>query len=148
MSEDPCNREAEQAVLGALILKGEMLQLGLEPRHFYFDQHKLVYEAMQQLARVDVVLLDQHLRGSVSRAEIDFLAACCPNAGHVQQYAAIVRGHHELRLYRKAALRVLELVEERDLDRLQVACRWFADRAEPVAEVVDLQQVKEARGAA
>ena len=65
----PQNIEAEQAVLGAVLIKKEALtevQEVLKPEDFYREAHRIVYSAMEDLfinnEAVDLVTLTEQLR--------------------------------------------------------------------------------------
>ncbi|MBQ1336591.1 MAG: replicative DNA helicase, partial [Selenomonadaceae bacterium] len=65
----PQNIEAEQAVLGAVLIKKEALtevQDILKPEDFYREAHRIVYSAMEDLfinnEAVDLVTLTEQLR--------------------------------------------------------------------------------------
>ncbi|MBQ1889294.1 MAG: replicative DNA helicase, partial [Selenomonas sp.] len=67
----PQNIEAEQAVLGAMLIKKEAIiavQEILLPDDFYREAHRIVYEAMLELSgndeAVDLVTLTEQLRKS------------------------------------------------------------------------------------
>ncbi len=102
----PCDIEAEQSVLGAILLSGRVLQhvaleSGLREEDFYRDQHRHIYAAMCALFHagepVDHLTVTDQLRRSgtfeASGGEhaVDLLSAAVPNVGNVQRYATIVR---------------------------------------------------------
>jgi replicative DNA helicase len=108
----PHNLEAEQSVLGAILLSERTMHAlvideGLEPEHFYSERHRVIFAAMLDLyARsepIDVVTVRARLRetGKLSDAggdaTVDMLAAPVPNAGNLRQYAQIVRDNAILR---------------------------------------------------
>ena len=101
----PHNLEAEQSVLGAILLSERALypvavEDGLRPEHFYREQHRIVYAAMLELhdrgEPVDLVTLKEHLRQAGrleeagGEAALHGLAGSVPAAGHARHYAAIV----------------------------------------------------------
>jgi replicative DNA helicase len=108
----PHNLEAEQSVLGAILLSERTMHAlvideGLEPEHFYSERHRVIFAAMLDLyARsepIDVVTVRARLRetGKLTDAggdaTVDMLAAPVPNAGNLRQYAQIVRDNAILR---------------------------------------------------
>jgi len=108
----PHNLEAEQSVLGAILLAdttlyGLVINEGLRPEHFYRDQHAKVYEAMLALygesREIDVVTVAEQLRhmGVLDDvggpAAVDALAGAAPAAGNVREYARIVHSNALLR---------------------------------------------------
>ncbi len=106
----PQNIEAEQAVLGAILIKKEALtevQEILQPDDFYREAHRIVYNAMEELfvnnEAVDLVTLTEQLR---KRNQLDkiggitfiaSLANSIPTAANVVHHAKIVREKAELR---------------------------------------------------
>jgi replicative DNA helicase len=108
----PQNLEAEQSVLGAVLLSDTVLPAliideGLQPADFYRPGHALVYQAMLDLHSigepVDALTLVEHLKqaGQLEeaggRSAIDLLSAAVPSVGNVRQYAKIVRDNALLR---------------------------------------------------
>ena len=102
----PHNLEAEQSVLGAILLSDRSLyalviEEGLRPEDFYRERHGLIYEAMLALYNesepVDVLTVTDRLRqlGKLEEAggpaTIDELTGVVPAAGHARRYAQIVR---------------------------------------------------------
>jgi replicative DNA helicase len=108
----PQNLEAEQSVLGAVLLSDTALPAliideRLHPEDFYRESHGRIYRAMLDLHTqgepVDALTLVEHLKqaGELEtvggRAAIDLLAASVPAVGNVRQYARIVRDNAMLR---------------------------------------------------
>lgn len=108
----PHNLEAEQSVLGSILLAegtlyGLIINEGLKPEHFYRESHAAVYQAMLDLygesREIDVLTVTEHLR-SIGRldevggpAAVDALAGAVPAAGNVREYARIVHNNALLR---------------------------------------------------
>lgn len=106
----PQNIDAEQAVLGAMLIKKEAIaevsQI-LRPEDFYRDAHKIVYEAMLTLFNknepADIVTVSDYLNnenliekvGGVTF--ITALANTVPTAANVTYHAKIVREKSDLR---------------------------------------------------
>jgi replicative DNA helicase len=108
----PQNLEAEQSVLGAVLLSDTALPAliideRLHPADFYREGHGRIYQAMLDLHTVgepvDALTLVEHLKqaGDLDavggRAAIDLLAGSVPAVGNVRQYARIVRDNAMLR---------------------------------------------------
>jgi len=143
----PQNLEAEESVLGAILLSDKTLyalviDTGLKADDFYREQHRIVYQAILDLyndgKRVDVVTLTDHLKQSGRLEEaggpaaIQGLTGTVPMAGNAPQYAQIVKESAILRrlltttydiqssiLTHQAAPR--ELVEQAERSVLEVA---------------------------
>src|SRR4051794_29821681 len=108
----PQNLEAEQSVLGAVLLSDTALPAliideRLQPEDFYREAHGLIFQAMLDLHTVgepvDALTLVEHLKqGGLleqvgGRAAVDLLAGSVPAVGNVRQYARIVRENAMLR---------------------------------------------------
>ena len=106
LSAPPQDLEAEQGVLGAILLSDATLtplvaDEGLEPAHFYRSAHGRIFEAMLELHAagepVDALTLRDQLRrgGALEQvggaATLELLAGAVPAVGNVRRYAAIVR---------------------------------------------------------
>jgi replicative DNA helicase len=143
----PHNLDAEQSVLGAILLSDRSLyalviEEGLRPEDFYRERHGHIYEAMLALYNesepVDVLTVTDRLRqrGKLEEvggpAAVDELTGVVPAAGHARRYAQIVRENALLRrllaasydiqssvLERHSAPR--ELVEQAEKTMLEVA---------------------------
>jgi len=125
----PHNLEAEQSVLGAILLSertlyGLAINQGLQADDFYRDQHRVIYEAILELYRdgsaIDEVTLTEHLK-QTSRLDaaggepaIYALAGSVPAAGNVIHYAEIVQENALVRRLRSTAFDILSSVTEHD----------------------------------
>src|SRR3954469_24680980 len=117
----PQNLEAEQSVLGAVLLSDTALPAliideRLHPDDFYREAHGRVFAAMLELHSagepVDALTLVEHLKqaGQLDavggRATVDVLAGSVPAVGNVRQYARIVRENAMLRRLLHAAYEI------------------------------------------
>lgn len=106
----PQNVEAEQAVLGAVLLQAEALITAMErlrSEDFYDPSHQLIYEAMVELGEanqpIDLITLTAHLQDGQQLEEIggvsylSKLANAVPTAANVDYYAQIVEEKSMLR---------------------------------------------------
>lgn len=101
----PHSTEAEQSVLGGLMLVPEALaKVSLEPEDFYRRDHQVIYRAICDLDRkgqpFDTVTLMEHFestRQDVDHSYLIGLAANIPSAANIAAYAAIVRDKSVLR---------------------------------------------------
>lgn len=125
----PQNLEAEESVLGAVLLSDSALPAliideGLHPEDFYRASHATIYQAMLDLhgsgERVDVVTIVEYLKqqGQLDaiggRETVDALAATVPALGAFRQYARIVRENAMLRRLLRAAQQIQEQVHNHD----------------------------------
>ncbi|WP_187626384.1 replicative DNA helicase [Selenomonas caprae] len=127
----PQNIEAEQAVLGAMLIKKEAIiavQEILLPDDFYREAHRIVYEAMLELSgndeAVDLVTLTEQLRKSDKLEKIGGLpfitqlANAVPTAANVSYHAKIVKEKAELRNLINAATEIAGAAYE-DTDNVE-----------------------------
>src|SRR3989440_10708793 len=136
----PHNLEAEQSVLGAILLSDRSLyalviEEGLRPEDFYRAHHGTIYAAMLALYSenepVDELTVIDRLRqmGKLEdvggKASVDELTGVVPAAGHARRYAQIVRENALLRRLLKASYEIQESV----LDH-QAAPRELVEQAE------------------
>lgn len=100
----PQNMEAEQSVLGGILLDNQALNAAQEiisAADFYSDGHKKIFIAMQELydrgEPVDLITLSDHLRDKKQLDQVGgahYLAALVdnvPSAANITYYAKIVR---------------------------------------------------------
>src|SRR5687768_1652068 len=114
----PQNLEAEQSVLGAVLLSDTALPAliideRLQAEDFYRESHGRIFTAMLELhgagEPVDGLTLVEHLKqaGDLDavggRAAVDLLAGSVPAVGNVRQYARIVRENAMLRRLLRAS---------------------------------------------
>jgi len=159
----PHNLEAEQSVLGAILLAdttlyGLVINEGLKPEHFYREQHQIIYRAMLELygesREIDVLTVTEHLRQTGrlddvgGPAAVDALAGAVPAAANVREYARIVHSNALLRRLLHATQRIqaniynheapaAELVEWAERDILEVAHDDRQKDFRPVGAVLD-----------
>jgi replicative DNA helicase len=125
----PQNLEAEQSVLGAVLLSDTALPAliideGLHPEDFYREAHGLMFQAMLDLHSggepVDALTLAEHLKqtgrleAAGGRAAVDLLAASVPAVGNLRQYARIVRDNAMLRRLLRASYEIQARVHAHD----------------------------------
>jgi replicative DNA helicase len=118
----PHSKEAEESVLGALLLdKDAIIAVAefLSPNDFYDDRHKAIYQACLSLFEdripIDVLTVAERLKknkvlkkvgGSSYLAD---LASRVPTAAHVEHYGKIVKEAATKRSLMAAAGRIVEL---------------------------------------
>ncbi len=106
----PHSKEAEQSVLGSILMDKEaIIKIGdvLKPSDFYYDIHKMIFEAISDLHNrhdpIDLLTLANLLQ---ERGQIDTvggpeylaeLTSAVPTATHVFKYAQIVKNKATLR---------------------------------------------------
>jgi replicative DNA helicase len=125
----PQNLEAEQSVLGAVLLSDTALPAliideRLQPEDFYRESHGRIFSAMLELhgagEPVDALTLVEHLKqaGQLDavggRATVDLLAGSVPAVGNVRQYARIVRENAMLRRLLRASYDIQSTVHSHE----------------------------------
>lgn len=116
----PQNMEAEQAVIGAILLQPEALITAMErvrSEDFYTTAHQRIYESMIELGEdsqpVDLVTLTAHLQDAGLLEEIGGvgylakLANAVPTAANVDYYAQIVEEKSMLRRLIRTATNIV-----------------------------------------
>ncbi|MCL6581913.1 MAG: replicative DNA helicase, partial [Firmicutes bacterium] len=142
----PQNLEAEQSVLGSLLLDRDAIATAVEllrPEDFYEEVHQLIFQAVVRLydqnRPVDVVTLAEELRreGHLERvggaSYLGTLARAVPTAANVRHYAEIVQAKAMLRALIKAGTRIVGWAYEDTDDP-----RSLVDRAEQL--IFDIAQ--------
>jgi replicative DNA helicase len=118
----PQNIEAEQAVLGSILLESDALVTAMErlrPEDFYQPVHRMIYETMIELGEagqpIDLVTLTAALQDKQRLEEaggVDYLAkllGIVPTAANVDYYARIVE---EKAILRRLIRTATEIVQE------------------------------------
>ncbi|MBU4421454.1 replicative DNA helicase [Candidatus Parcubacteria bacterium] len=125
----PQNIEAEQSLLGALLIDKEaIIRVAdtINPQDFYKNTHALIFEAMQELFTkqepIDILSLTSRLEDKKQiesiggRAYLMQLSNVVPTSSHVVHYAKIVQNKALLRRLLTAASGISELVYKEDED--------------------------------
>jgi len=158
----PHNLEAEQSVLGAILLSDRSLyalviEEGLRAEDFYRERHGVIYESMLELYNesepVDVLTVTDRLRQAGrldevgGQAAVDELTGVVPAVGHARRYAKIVRENALLRRLLSASYEIQEsvlghqapprdLVEQAEKAMLEVARDDRQKDFRPIEEVL------------
>ena len=115
----PQNIDAEESVLGAILLENECINRVIEilvADDFYREAHRVIYRAMLELSDrnepIDAITLTNALRASGKLEQIGGpayiaeLANAVPTAAHANSYARIVREKAVLRALASAATEI------------------------------------------
>lgn len=129
----PFSAEAEQSVLGAVLIKPELMDSltgVITADDFYMEEHAEIFRAMQGMylksRAIDLVtLIDELVKAGVydeagGREYIKLIAETVPGAANAMDYAKIVRDKSVLRALIKACDEVSQAAygEEDEVDRL------------------------------
>lgn len=103
IDEPPWSAEAEQSVLGGIMLDNgayDAVGHSLEPRSFFHGAHSLIYAAIEALicagAAADPITVFLHLQGQGKQEEcgglpyINDIVASVPSAANIRRYAQVV----------------------------------------------------------
>lgn len=118
----PYSPEAEQAVLGAILMDAEVLPRVTEilpsSEYFYIATHRTVYSVMMRLFTegrpVDFVTVLEELKRDPSFDEatgktyLIQMAQSCPAISNIESYAYLVRDKHDVRALIVAANEIIE----------------------------------------
>ena len=118
----PHDVEAEESVLGSLLIDGDSLtQVAsmLKPEDFYRERNRLCYEAAIALSARDVAIDQVTLAGELQRTEaldaaggmayLSHLVSVTPTSIHAEDYALVISQHSTMRRLIQAASRISEL---------------------------------------
>ncbi|BDG61904.1 replicative DNA helicase [Caldinitratiruptor microaerophilus] len=137
----PQNLEAEQSVLGAILLDSEVagwVLNELPADDFYADRHRIIYRAMQALAAegrpIDLVTVGERLRGEDTEkwgglSYLAHLQGFVPTAANVGAYAEIVMEQARRRRSIQRIRRVLDGLYDpaEDLTDLALLAAWAVE---------------------
>lgn len=117
----PYNFEAEQAVLGSIVLDGNNVNRVadiLKPEHFYLPEHQSIYRTMIQMMMenkvIDYVTLmarlksDEFFAGEEGKSYMMQIAQIVPSLSNLERYAEIVREKYDVRRLIQAARQILD----------------------------------------
>ncbi len=145
----PQNIEAEQSVLGALLLdKDAIISVAefLRPEDFYRDeQHGEIYKAILSLFErrepIDLITVTQELKKSKGydkvggSAYLTSLVNVVPTAANIEHYARIVKNHHTKRQLITNASRIAEMSYDEAMD-----VKELLDKAESTIFAISQEQ--------
>lgn len=134
----PQNVEAEQSLLGSLLIdKDAIIRVAdiVNPEDFYYDKHKVIFEAMLDLYRkrepIDLLTLSNRLEETKKlqdiggRTYLASLSNAVPTSSHVVNYAEIVQKKATLRSLINAAAEISKIGYEQEEEVIDIL-----DRAE------------------
>lgn len=117
----PQSLDSERALLGSLLLKPDAIHDvadTIAPDSFYAEKHKLIFDAMQDLAGkgepIDLLSLGEklsakgHLERVGGKGYLAELATAAPSPGNISHYAELVSRKHLMRSLINAAYEINE----------------------------------------
>ncbi len=149
----PYSIEAEQAVLGSIIIDPECLNIAatnLKEEYFYLKEHREIYKTLRNMLELGgraidfVTLLEQLKRSGVyddagGKAYLTQLAKAVPTSKNINTYIDIVRDRYYARSLLSAAETIIKDVNENLLDP-----DLLLDHAEQT--IYDIRQGKDVSG--
>jgi replicative DNA helicase len=150
----PQNLEAEESVLGAMLLSpvavGTVSEI-IDASDFYRESHAKMYRAALSLwskgEPVDAITLVNELDerteldAAGGQARVAELAALVPAASNVEHYARIVKAMSTLRGLIRAGQEIVRLGQERDAGGVGGEVSDLVDRAEQIVFELGQQKV-------
>ncbi|MBQ2910969.1 MAG: replicative DNA helicase [Clostridia bacterium] len=131
--QTPHSVEAEQAVLGSIVIDPSCVPLMLEmlnPEDFYIENHRIIFETVMAMftmgKKIDYVTILDELKISGYKGQIDRqffleLVEITPTSANAEQYAEIVRGKSMLRDLQSVSNEIIELTKNEQEDPQDVA---------------------------
>ncbi|MBR5410773.1 MAG: replicative DNA helicase [Clostridia bacterium] len=122
--------EAEQAVLGSVLLDPKCFStvaMYLRAEYFYYEQHKEIFTAMQELdasaGKIDILMVLEHVRMKKvfdsedgGKQYLFQLSESVPSSDNVETYCKIVKDKYYTRRLVDASHEIIELAEDASLD--------------------------------
>lgn len=124
--------QAEGILLGAVFLAPEIIhEITLEACHFSQKRNQLLFRAFRELQKenkpIDVVLVAEKLGSDIENIGYSYMidiAGCCPSAANYEHYQTIILNDYKLRMFQKAAFRILN---EKTLDAVDDFNKIYTD---------------------
>lgn len=126
----PQNLEAEQGVLGAILLENKVIgKASLNPTEFYKPAHQKIFTAMHELRQanepIDLIALTEKLNNKNQLEEIggasylSTIVSLTPTSANIEYHAKIVKDKAHRRFLMQTAHQILSMVHDDDIDRIR-----------------------------
>ena len=149
----PYSPEAEQAVLGAILMDPEAIARVAEilpsSEYFYVATHRTIYKAMMsmftagravdQITVLETLKLEREFDEATGKTYLVQLAQSCPSITNVENYARIVRDKYDVRSLMNAARDIIEDSSEGEMEP-----QMLIDSAEQ--KIFDIRRGKNIQG--
>lgn len=126
----PYSVEAEQAVLGSILIDPQSINLvasELKPEYFYIPQHREIYKVLSNMlelggAAIDFVTVLEKLKSNGvydeagGKAYLSQLAQAVPSSANILTYVSIVRERHYVRSLMLAAQGIIKDIDDNAKD--------------------------------
>jgi len=136
----PHNQEAEEAVLGGILIDKEAVVAVAEllrSKHFYNDSNGLIYDAILSLYEerkpIDLLTLTEKLKKKKAFKKVGGtsylteLVNSVPTAAHIEEYGRMIRDSHTKRLLISTASKITELGFSENIDVKEILDRVEQD---------------------
>ena len=117
----PNSREAEEALIGSVLLNPEILPgLDIESQDFYDKKHRVIWQVLNELEQIDYVTVSERLKAKKKLAEIgglDYLTRLINTTAtsyHAGEYAKSVRDYARRRGLLKLANEIAKVAYDND----------------------------------
>lgn len=130
----PQNIDAEQAVLGTILITGKIpANLLLQPEWFYKDHHRIIFSAMLKLSvggTIDVLTVSNYLRDENKIEQIGGLVYLAnlsnlvPSVSKIDEYAMIIRKKALLRKIIGTSHETMQISYEEQGDVAEILASW------------------------
>ena len=151
--EMPYSLEAEQTILGAVLIEPDVLSVVMEtikPECFYLDQHRALFAIMSQMftsgAKADVItVLNEAVAARIfetpaeGRNYLGNLANMMPSVSNIESYCKIVAGKYYIRMLAETARGILSDIQSGETD-----ASLLLDAAEQ--RIFDIRQGRDVTG--
>ena len=111
----PYSAEAEQALLGSIIIDPECMNLiatQIKIEYFYFPQHKEIYKTLSEMLEFEQLKSNGVYDEAGGKAYLTQLAKAVPTSANVLTYVDIVRERYYARSLLLAAEGIIKSVNE------------------------------------
>ncbi len=126
----PYSPEAEQAVLGAILMDPDSIARVAEilpsAEYFYLNNHRTIYTVMMsmfttgrpvdQITVLETLKLERDFDDATGKTYLIQLAQSCPSIANVENYARIVRDKYDVRSLISAARDIIEDSSEGEME--------------------------------
>ncbi|MGP4061000.1 replicative DNA helicase [Halobacillus sp. H74] len=121
------NQEAEQSVIGTLLLEGELAKdVTLRGEHFFDQRHRLIYQAVRKIERagemVNLVTVTTELNKEIQTvggvSYLTDLAGSIPTTANLKHHQRLVLDAYRNRKTKEEATRYVQNPNEETLDQL------------------------------
>lgn len=149
----PHSHEAEKAVIGAVLLGGDinmlLAEINLKPEDFFLTQYRTIFSAAMELfndnSAIDIVTVNEKLKNDPSYPGIDCIkdsANSVPTTKNLKFYAAIVKQLSRRRKYIELADRIQKMAADTSIN-LDMIVETFEDGMQQENDTIKVSSLSE-----